>query len=201
MGRKSLLKSRKEKSEKVKKWTQAILPKLKSVDLGELTMDNLAQLMNKSKSTIYQYFETKEEIFEYLTQVRIDHLNTYKKQITGEFSLLGYHHEGLAQILVEGAKDISPFYLKQLQLHYPTAWKIIDDFLKGLVNDLKKFYESGIENKIFKPVSVDLLTKLDEYFIKQLITDHDFFAQTNNTLESAITDYMFLRFEGLQAKG
>lgn len=198
MGRKSILKNRKEKNKKVEQWTLAILPKLKTTDLGELTMDDLALLMKKSKSTIYQYFTTKEEIFEYITQVRIDYLYTYKNQITEEILKLDYRCETLGRILIEGAKDVSSFFLRQLQQHYPTAWKIIEEFLCALLEDLKQFYVLGIENKIFKSISSELLIKLDEYFIRQLITDDNFFDQTEETLESIIRDYMFLKFEGLK---
>ncbi|WP_109097036.1 TetR/AcrR family transcriptional regulator [Aquimarina sp. AU58] len=198
MGRKSILKNRKEKNRKVEQWTLAILPKLKTADLGELTMDDLALLMKKSKSTIYQYFTTKEEIFEYITQVRIDYLYTYKNQITEEILKLDYRCETLGRILMEGAKDVSSFFLRQLQEHYPTAWKIIEEFLCALLEDLKQFYILGIESNIFKPISSELLVKLDEYFIRQLITDDNFFDQTEETLESIMRDYMFLKFEGLK---
>ncbi|WP_299902643.1 TetR/AcrR family transcriptional regulator [uncultured Aquimarina sp.] len=197
MGRKSIHRERKDKSKKVEQWTQALLPKLRNTELGELTMDDLAKLMNKSKSTIYQYFVTKEEIFEYVTQVRVDQLKAYKNEISIEIMGLGYQYEALAKILAEGVKDISPFYLKQLQIHYPSAWDIVEHFLQGLLKDLKEFYIFGIENKIFKTVSPELLIKLDEYFIMQLITDHTFFNDNQKTLESAIKEYMFVKFEGL----
>ncbi|WP_108802574.1 TetR/AcrR family transcriptional regulator [Aquimarina sp. Aq107] len=200
MGRKSIHRERKDKTKKVEQWTQAILPKLSTMPLGELTIDDLAVLMNKSKSTIYQYFVTKEEIFEYITQVRIDRLKAYKNEISGELSTINYHYETLAKILAEGVKDISPFYLKQLQIHYPTAWSIVNDFLQGLLKDLKHFYVLGIENKMFKTVSPELLIKLDEYFIMQLITDHTFFNNNQQTLESAIKEYMYIKFEGLVSR-
>ncbi|MFD2564876.1 TetR/AcrR family transcriptional regulator [Aquimarina rubra] len=200
MGRKSIHRERKDKTKKVEQWTQALLPKLAQTELGELTIDDLALLMNKSKSTIYQYFVTKEEIFEYITQVRIDQLKTYKNEISGELSGLNYQYETLAKILAEGVKDISPFYLKQLQIHYPDAWNIIEDFLQGLLKDLKEFYILGIENNMFKTVSPELLIKLDEYFIMQLITDHTFFNNNRQTLESAIKEYMYIKFEGLVLK-
>ena len=193
MGRKSILRIRKEKNKKVEQWVLSILPKLKQKDLGVLTMDDLATLMNKSKSTIYQYFTTKEEVFEYITQIRIDHLNTYKTEIKGETLHLDYHYEALIRILTEGARDISAHYLKQLQLHYPTAWNIVERFLFGLLEDLKYFYLVGIENKKFKPVSVELLVKLDEFFITQLILDDNFFNENKETLESTIKNYMFLK--------
>ncbi|MBW1298688.1 TetR/AcrR family transcriptional regulator [Aquimarina litoralis] len=197
MGRKSIHRERKDKNKKVEQWTQALLPKLRNTALGDLTMDDLAELMNKSKSTIYQYFVTKEEIFEYVTQVRVDQLKAYKNEISGEIAGLNYQYETLAKILAEGVKDISPFYLKQLQTHYPSAWKIVDDFLQDLLKDLKDFYVFGIENGMFKSVSPELLIKLDEYFIMQLITDHTFFNNNQQTLESAIQEYMYIKFEGL----
>ncbi|TPN82419.1 TetR/AcrR family transcriptional regulator [Aquimarina algicola] len=197
MGRKSIVKNRKEKTKKVEKWTQAILPKLKSTDLGTLTIDDLASLMNKSKSTVYQYFTTKEEFFEYLTQVRLEHLSSYKAEIASEILQLDYQYKALIQILTEGAKDISAFYLRQLREHYPSAWKLIEDFLLELLKDLEKFYISGIENELFNAVSTKLLIKIDEYFILQLITDDSFFDTSTKDLEAVIRDYMFLKFEGL----
>ncbi|WP_299261706.1 TetR/AcrR family transcriptional regulator [uncultured Aquimarina sp.] len=200
MGRKSISRERKDKNKKVEQWTQALLFKLGTAELGDLTIDDLARLMNKSKSTIYQYFITKEEIFEYITQVRIDYLKVYKNEISGKLSGLNYQYETLAKILSEGVKDVSPFFLKQLQIHYPGAWSIVQEFLHGLLKDLKDFYIFGIENNMFKAVSPELLIKLDEYFIMQLITDHTFFNNNQQTLESAITEYMYIKFEGLVEK-
>jgi len=197
MGRKSIPKNRKEKDQKVEQWTQAMLPKLKNKHLGDLTMDDLAKLMNKSKSTIYQYFTTKEEVFEYTTEVRMNRLSTYKNEISTAILTLDYNHDAFVNIFTEGAKDISAFYLKQLQQYYPSAWAIIEDFLYDLINDLKEFYISGIKNNLFKPLSVELLTKLDEYFIMQLIVDDHFFSQSKETLASMVKNYMALKFEGL----
>ncbi len=200
MGRKSITKNRRQKNKKVEQWTQAIIPKLRNRELGSLTIDDLAVLLNKSKSTIYEYFTTKEEIFEYITQVRIDHIKAYKKEISGKILEFIHSYEMLAKILAEGVQDISPFYLKQLQIHYPTAWKIIEDFLQDLLRDLKDFYVLGIENKMFRAVSADLLIKLDEYFIKQLVTDYNFFNSNQQTLPTAIREYLFVKFEGLIIK-
>lgn len=197
MGRKSVQKDRKVKTKKVEKWTQALVPKLADIELASLTMDDIAKLLDQSKSTVYQYFTSKEEIFEYITQVKIDALIQYKNELNQQKSDLNYHYEGLAMILSEGTKDISPFYLNQLKLNFPTAWKIIENFLFKLLNDLKSFYKEGITNNLFKPISIELLNKLDEYFIMQLITDYNFFNKTETSLGEIIKDYMFLKFEGL----
>ncbi|RZS93520.1 TetR/AcrR family transcriptional regulator [Aquimarina brevivitae] len=199
MGRKAIEKKRKVKSQKVEQWTQAILPKLVHTELGSLTIDDLSSLFNKSKSTVYQYFTSKEEIFEYITQVRIDSLKTYRKALHKNTKDYRNQYENLVDVLVKGAQDISPFYLNQLKIHFPTAWQIIEEFLMILLNDLKVFYTTEIQNKQFKPISVDLLCKLDEYFIRQLITDHHFFNNTDIVLGEMIKEYMYLKLEGLKA--
>lgn len=198
MGRKSILKNRKEKNKKVEQWSLAILPKLRDMDLGKLTIDDLAVLLKKSKSTIYQYFTTKEEFFEYITQLRINYLYSYKEEITKEIFKLDYQYDNLVYIVTEGTKDISSFYLRQLQKHYPTAWKIIEDFLLVLLEDLKQFYIFGIEKKIFHPIPPNLLIAIDQCFIMELIKSDNFFNKTNETLESTIKDYILLKFEGLK---
>ena len=197
MGRKSVEKNRKTKTKKVEKWTQELVPRLAHKELGSLTMDDLAKLLQKSKSTVYQYFKTKEEIFEYITQVRIDSLVKYKNELNKRSSDVSYHYEGLAMLLSEGTRDISPFYLNQLKTNFPTAWKIIEDFMNALLKDLKLFYEKGVKDNLFKPISIELLHKLDQYFIMQLITDYHFFNETETSLGEMIKDYMFLKFEGL----
>ncbi|WP_103865183.1 TetR/AcrR family transcriptional regulator [Aquimarina sp. I32.4] len=200
MGRKPILKDRKNKNKKVEKWALAILPKLKHEDLGELTMDDLALLLKKSKSTIYQYFTTKEEFFEYITQVRINQLYSYKNEITEGILDFDYRCETLGRILIEGSKDVSSFFLRQLRKHYPSSWELIDAFFSDLLEDLQQLYDLGITNKIFKPVSSEFLIKLDRYFIMQLIMDKNFFNQPEETLQSAVRDYMFLKFEGIKNK-
>lgn len=197
MGRRPIDKERKPKNSKVEEWTQELLGKLNQTDLGDLTMDDLAILMNKSKSTIYEYFGTKEEIFEYITEVRVNRLKSYRNKISIEMPLKDYDYDTLAHILTDGVKDISPYFLKQLQTYFPSAWKIVEGFLQGLLNDLRELYSIGIETKMFKTVSPDMMIKIDEYFIKQLVTDYDFFETSDQTLEAVVRDYIYLKFEGL----
>lgn len=198
MGRKSTPKKRKKRNQSVVQWTQSILPKLRKKELGNLTMDDLSALMNKSKSTIYEYFSTKEEIFEYITETRIQQLRAYKNEISLHSFSATFPYESFVDILSRGVKDISSFYLSELKIHYPTAWKIVMDFLNELLSDLKHLYSMGIENKIFRSISPELMIKLDEYFIVKLITDYRFLESTGQTLEVVIKNYLLLKFEGLK---
>ena len=63
MGRKTLVKDIKPLSAKAENWLRELFPKLLDKTLHKLTLDELAHLTNKSKSTLYSYFATKEEPF------------------------------------------------------------------------------------------------------------------------------------------
>ena len=62
MGRKSVSRKRKAITPKVKQWLSELLIRIQFEDLKQLTMDDIARLAGTSKSTIYEYFNSKEEI-------------------------------------------------------------------------------------------------------------------------------------------
>lgn len=200
MGRTSSLKKRKKRTEKVAVWTQPLLQKIKYADLNKVTMTDLAKLMGKSKSTVYEYFTTKQELFEYITIHRIRQLSSYQIEIeiaTVDFEV---YIANFINILTEGTRDISAHYLSQLKTHFKASWNLVMDFLKRILKDLQILYTRGIEQGIFHNISTELITKLDEYFIIQLITDYRFVEQSGQSLQKLIKDYLFLKFEGLKIR-
>ena len=72
MGRKSIDKNRKGPQDKTDRWLVDLIPKLKDQDLASMTMNDLAKLLGKSKSTLYEYFESKEEILTRAVALRIE---------------------------------------------------------------------------------------------------------------------------------
>ena len=72
MGRRSTDKKRKALTERSKVWLRDLLSKLQDKDLSKLTLDEHAAMIGKSKSTIYSYFSTKEEIYISLVHLVLD---------------------------------------------------------------------------------------------------------------------------------
>lgn len=198
MGRKSLAKNRKEKTDKVRKWMQALLPLLQTRTLTDLTMDDIAELMNRSKSTIYEYFNSKEEVLTYAVQVRVNHLKTYRDHFDLSEKALLTTYEQFMEGICRGVEDISISFLNDLKTHYSSIWKAIEGFLATIIEDLSKMYQLGIQYGYFRSVSVDLLLALDNFFVAQLITDHTFFETKNISLEELIREYLQLRMNGLK---
>ncbi len=198
MGRKSTTKTRKDKSKKTEQWANTLLPKLKSLSLKSLTMNEIAQLIGRSKSTVYEYFKTKEEVFEYMVQLQLDKLANYTSIINLEDDNLIEQFENFILFLGAGVSNISYHLLNELQQDFPEIWGNIAVFINAMLNDLKLFYEKGIALQQFKNISPELMIRMDAIFVFQIITDEDFFNTTNISLEQLAKDYLRLRLEGVK---
>lgn len=198
MGRKSLEKKRKIPTKKVNAWLAELLLKLQEENLENLTIDDIAKLANKSKSTIYDYFKSKEDILVAACKTRISILSTLieeKEKYQGNPVEI---YECLLEDFTEGIADISISFLHQIKIHYPDAWQTINDFTDTYVSILKELYIQGIKEGFYHSISIDLLANLDKYFITELVTNSSIFSKKEYTLSHLVKDYLKLRLNGLK---
>jgi AcrR family transcriptional regulator len=197
MGRKSVSKKRKPVTYKVTLWMRDLLTCLQQEDLEQITIDDMARLAGKSKSTIYEYFESKEDVLMVACQTwtRIVSERILKKSQQNLNTLKLY--EELVEIFAEGNAKISLSFLQSLKQHYPKAWSVIEEFTDAFVDLLKMQYKQGIEEGVFNPLSVELLGQMDKIFVTQVVTDPAFFTDKEYTMSNLIRDYLTLRLTGL----
>lgn len=198
MGRKSIDRERKPLTKKAKRWVRELTPLLQNKDLDKLTLDQLAELAGKSKSTIYTYFSTKEEIFLTVTQFVLEDLQF---AISSEATSGNDMEQALSKILLnisKGIEGISIGYLEQLQKHFPGIWAVIEQFTTKVLTNLAKIYEKGMMQGTFKPFSVSLLTALDRHFVMNIMTDASNFSQQGLTLKDLVQEYLELRLSALR---
>ena len=201
MGRRSLEKKRKTPTKKVNAWLAELLIKLQKEQLEHLTIDDIARLANKSKSTIYDYFESKEDILIAACQTRINVLSTlFEKQEKLQGSPVEIY-KYLVESFIEGISDISISFLHQIKAHFPAAWKTINEFTDAFVELLKALYIQGIKEGFYHSISVDLLAHLDKHFVTEIVTNPSIFSNKEYTLSHLVKDYLKLRLTGLEKKG
>lgn len=197
MGRKSLSKKRKKLTSKTTRWLSVLLVALQHENLEELTMDDLARFAGKSKSTVYEYFESKEEILKAAchtrTKVLSESISRLKLQNLDTVALYGQ----LIEIFAEGTSGISLSFLQNIKEHYPKAWSVIDDFTESFVELLKDQYKKGIIEGIYNPVSVELLGNIDKLFVIQVVTNPSIFSDDKYSIGNLVRDYLNLRLMGL----
>ena len=198
MGRKALEKVRKVPTEKINQWLKLLLVKLQTVELTNLTIDDLAKLSGKSKGTIYKYFESKEEVVLAACQTRIEEVTPIIKNIHQDTSTpVEVRYRQLLEEFSARLADITISFFHDVQLYYPTAWEAISGVSDLFVSLLEDLYQQGMDKGLFRPISIELLKVLDRFFVTQIITNPAIFKDPNYTLNYLIRDYLQLRLEGL----
>ncbi|MCH2213705.1 MAG: TetR/AcrR family transcriptional regulator [Flavobacteriales bacterium] len=198
MGRKAIDRERKPLTDRAKKWVRELTPRLQDKDLSKLTLDELAELAGKSKSTIYTYFSTKEEIFLTITQLVLDDLRG--GILSGEVSGNDMG-EALSDILLsigKGIEGISIGYLEQLQKYFPDIWSVIQVYTEEVLTVLAMIYEKGMTEGTFKKFNVSLLTALDRHFVMNIMTDASRFSQQGMSLKDLVQEYLEMRLSALR---
>ena len=200
MGRKSIDRSRKNTTNKVNKWLEILLLNLQNKDIEKLTMDDFAILAKKSKSTIYSYFQSKEEILSAACKTKVDALsNSVFNIIEQDLETLELY-ELLVKTFAEGTSSISISFLQSIKKSYPTSWSVIEVFTDNYINLLREQYKKGIEKGIFNTISIDLLSQLDKIFVLQVVTNPSIFNDQEYSVSELITQYLNLRLTGLLKK-
>jgi AcrR family transcriptional regulator len=197
MGRKPTSKARKSDPTKTDAWLEALLPKLQSVDLQALTMDDIADLIGKSKSTVYEYFPSKETLLLEGVQIRLRALSRLRKMIDfteGEVTILYINYITLIANVVA---DISISFLEAIEQGFPKIWKEILASMQSIIDDLTLLYQIGIERQDFKKVSAEWLIELDRFFVTQIINDAKLWSHKPITLDQLIKEYLDIRLHGL----
>jgi AcrR family transcriptional regulator len=197
MGRKSIDKSRKNINNKVNKWLEILLLNLQNKDIDELTMDDFAVLAKKSKSTIYSYFQSKEEILLAACKTKVDALSSSIFNIIEQDLETLELYELLVKTFAEGTSSISISFLQNVKKSYPTSWSIIEVFTDNYINLLREQYKTGIEKGIFNSISIDLMSQLDKIFVLQVVTNPAIFNDKEYSISELITQYLNLRLTGL----
>lgn len=197
MGRKSLSKNRKNITRKTNIWLSELLLGLQHQNLVELTMDDIARIAGKSKSTIYEYFESKEEILQAACQTRTNSLSESILNVGSQNLDTVKQYEQLIEIFATGTAGISLSFLQNIKQYYPKTWLVIDEFTNDFVQLLKGHYKKGIKEGLYNSVSIELLANIDKLFIIQVVTNPSIFSDEKYTVSILVRDYLNLRLLGL----
>ncbi len=197
MGRKPLQRARKSDPEKTTAWLELLLPKLQAADLKALTMDDIAQLIGKSKSTVYEYFPSKEILLLEGVRIRLNTLTALRAMIDFKEGDIKTLYVNYITLIANVVADVSISFLEAIENDFPVIWTEILANMQGIIDDLTQLYEIGIERQDFKKVSVALLIEIDRFFVTKLINDTKLWSDEPIGLEQLIHEYLEVRLAGL----
>lgn len=198
MGRKSIDKTRKSNEEKKQQWAAAAFPLFQLGGLADLTMDGIARWLGKSKSTLYEYFESKDEMMLYALLGRLTVLQDYEAILTNTNISFTERYKSFLAFMLPHISDISNSFLVEMKAHFPTIWRLLDQFLRGLLGHLDDYHRGGIAAGEFKPLSVALMVRMDGLFISEVLMQPTFLVEQQLSLKDLVEQYILLKFEGVR---
>ncbi|MGB1217036.1 MAG: TetR/AcrR family transcriptional regulator, partial [Saprospiraceae bacterium] len=153
MGRKASTKNRKDNPIKKQKWIKELYPYLRDKGVRELRMDAIAKYLGKSKSTVYEYFASKEEIIIGVIALKLEALLGFEAILMNPNDSLSHRYQNMMAHIIPIISDISQLLLADIKEYYPELWQKIDDFYTYAGEILLKFYQEGMEDGTFLQVN------------------------------------------------
>ncbi|MGK0391448.1 MAG: AcrR family transcriptional regulator [Maribacter sp.] len=196
MGRKSSNRVRKDNPAKRREWIIELYPHFRDNGLKDLKMDRVAILLGKSKSTVYEYFISKEEIVAETISYKLEALLGFEEILMDKDLGLRERYLQLMAYMIPILTDISNLLLFDVQSLYPSLWLQVDAFYDHASYVLEQYYREGIEKGVFRNIHPAILAHSDRFFFKELV-DPKFLAEKGISANEAFEGYFDLKFRGL----
>lgn len=196
MGRKPLTKKRLKRPEKQREIIEKLTDFFKKNRLSENNMDQVAAYLNKSKATIYKYFRSKEEMVDLLISHKIKNIAQFAFILRDEKIDFFERYKLSYELLSNNIADIPNELLIDIQELYPVIYKKIELLIETAANELKAYYEKGIDLGIFNKLNATILAQNDLMFF-QLLTNPKFLIDNKLSMNQAFKDFYQIRCYGL----
>lgn len=197
MGRKSVDRVRKINPKKRREWIKQLYPHFRDQGLQDLKMDRIAKLLNKSKSTVYEYFATKEEIVAETISFKLEALLGFEDILENKEHSLEKRYQLLMEYMIPVLTDISNILLADIKQLFPQLWVQIDSFYDHASMVLKRYYQEGMDKGVFRKINPAILSLSDRFFFTELV-DPQFLKDNQLKPEDAFKAYFELKFKGLE---
>jgi uroporphyrinogen-III synthase/AcrR family transcriptional regulator len=130
----------------------------------EVMMDDVAQLTNVAKGTVYNYFTSKEELYFTIMSSKLNHLNTSLKiKINSEISIIDSLHTYVIHLYMFMMKYQNFFLMYQKE--YMIAENEFCDQLRAMSEDLR----SILSEIVYKGKRENQFRNIDESLAVQLV--------------------------------
>uniref|UniRef100_A0A832G6V1 TetR/AcrR family transcriptional regulator n=1 Tax=Ignavibacterium album TaxID=591197 RepID=A0A832G6V1_9BACT len=162
-----------------------------------VTVDQIASELRMSKKTIYKYFSTKDELVEAVAINMMedvsrkieDIINSKNDSLTKALMLF----EVMAGVVVRFSEN----WLKDLQIHTPKLWKIIDEFrTKRAFTALGSIIKQGQSEGIIIDKPAELIIHIFVNTIRSVVHPDFLYHQKFNYKEAFIHSFEIL-FNGI----
>ncbi len=196
MGRQSILKDRIKDPIKRGVWIELLAPYFLEKGIRAISIDEVVNLLGKSKATVYKHFESHHEIVSLVIAKKVESLQHFVPILQDESKSYKDRYVLAVAYISKHLGDVSNTFLSDLKDLYPDLWELINGFKMMALNELKTFYIKGVHDKVFEDLNPDLMVLSDELFFDAL-TNPEYLAEKGLNLQAAFESYFKMRFYGI----
>ncbi|CAH1208804.1 hypothetical protein PAECIP111893_02904 [Paenibacillus plantiphilus] len=166
----------------------------------KFSIRDLASRVGISTKTVYQYFNSKEDIISLIVDQSICEMKEKEQKFLNDQTLSIEAKLKQALILLPSYSFILDIRLMhELKLRYPNQWRVIDEFINQGWDVFRLLASEGIERGVFRQFDMELFIQV---YIGALyrLTDYQVSVQRGVSLEKALGDMTELLIEGIGVK-
>jgi AcrR family transcriptional regulator len=153
-----------------------------------LTIQDIANLMNLSRASLYNYFSSKEDIIMELTNFCTAYIHEASQTISNEKLSYPLRLQKVFEQAVLSSFYSSDLYLNDLKRSCSHLYEKKMQSKKEQLSALHSFYLSGMGAEIFNELNPAILIMQDETVIKKLFNS-PFLMEEELSLKKALCDY------------
>jgi AcrR family transcriptional regulator len=165
-----------------------ILKVIRTRGFLSLSIQEIAQLMNMSRASLYNYFSSKEDILMELNDFCISYIHEAGQMISNTDLAYSQRLQKVYEHAVLSAAYSSEIFLKDLQISCMSLYEKKKQSRKEQMAAIHTFYQNGMEAGFFNELNPTLLMMQDETVLNKLINT-SFLMDEELTLERALYDY------------
>lgn len=168
-------------------FAKKIMNVMRTQGFGALKIQDMAQLMDISKATLYNYFSSKEDIILEVGNIYMDYLQDFDQKITDQ--QIPYHERFLKVFEQEALSSIytSGIFLNDLRAHCPFLYEKISAARKKRIDQIERFYEQGMKDGAFYEMNPKILI-MQDMAVFQRIFEPGFLIDSGLTYNQALYD-------------
>jgi AcrR family transcriptional regulator len=195
MGRKHISKVRSKNYDKRNFYLQQLLEIFKKYGINGMSVDQIAQNLSISKSTLYEYFKSKDEMVNILLDDILFKIRDAEKILNDKKLkyIDRYYHS--IDLISEHLSEISNKLLDDIKNSYPKHWKNIENLIDYLSEILTTYYDEGKKLGYFKNIDTKVLVLTDKLFFNA-ISDTEYLEKNNIALKTLFDEYFKMKSFG-----
>tara|TARA_B110000014_G_scaffold263184_1_gene259119 strand:+ start:734 stop:1333 length:600 start_codon:yes stop_codon:yes gene_type:complete len=197
MGRKNIQKIRYKDPLIKEKYILKLLVYFQENGVRNFSMSQLANDFNVSKTTLYNHFESKEEMVEKALDYKLSVIGEYESVL--ENITLPYKERYRKSMLFFCVQsyDVSSRLLNEIRFHYPELWKKVVVFQRNVLENLQSYFKIGIDIGEFKKEVNPLLLSLEDQQFFELLSNHEILERNGIDVLMAFNHHFQTKFYGI----